>query len=98
MIILLLIRRDFMHTRYALWWLPTALAVAILGVFPRLSDFIAAKLGIGYPPILPVIVGLGLILIKLLTMDLERSKNERKLHRLAQRVAILESKMDKDTG
>jgi hypothetical protein len=38
-----------------------------------------------------MVLGMGLILIKVLTMDLERSRQERKLRRLAQRLAMLEA-------
>jgi hypothetical protein len=34
---------------------------------------------------------MGLLLIKVLTMDLERSRQERTLRRLAQRLAMLET-------
>ena len=91
-IILFLVRRDHLHTRYALWWIPIAIGIGLLGVFPRISDAVAPLLGITYPPILPLILGFVLIVIKLLLMDIERSRNEVKLHRLIQRVAMLEGK------
>jgi hypothetical protein len=93
-IILFLVRGDRLHTRYALWWIPVALTIALLGVFPRISDAIAPHLGISYPPILPLSLALGLLAIKLLTMDIERSRNEVKLHRLTQRLAMLEGRLD----
>ncbi len=36
-------------------------------------------------------LGFGLLLIKILTMDLERSRQERLIRRLAQRLAMLEA-------
>lgn len=88
--ILFLVRRDHLHGPYALWWLCVAGAVVLLGLFPRVTDYLAKLMGIGYPPILVIVLGLGLILIKMLTMDLERSRQERQIRRLAQRLAILE--------
>ncbi|MBZ4193412.1 MAG: DUF2304 domain-containing protein [Candidatus Contendobacter sp.] len=90
-IILMLVRRDHLHGPYATWWISSAVLVALLGFFPRLFDRLAVQLGVSYSPILAVILGLGLLLVKILTMDLERSRQERLIRRLAQRMAILEA-------
>ena len=97
--ILYLVRRDHLHGPYAFWWLCVAAIVVILGFFPRIFDIIARWVGVNYPPILAIVLGLGLILIKMLTMDLERSRQQRKIRRLAQRLAMLEasSSMTQDT-
>ena len=89
--ILFLVRRDHLHGPYALWWIGVAVTVAFLGFFPRLFDVVAIKLGISYPPILAVVMGFSMLLVKLLTMDLERSRQERLIRRLAQRLALLEA-------
>ena len=91
--ILLLVRRDQLHTRYAIWWIPLAIVVLVVGVFPGLNDKLAWALGIAYPPVLPLIIGLGLLIVKILSMDIERSKNEQKLHRLTQRLGMLECEL-----
>ncbi|MCB2184355.1 MAG: DUF2304 domain-containing protein [Desulfobulbaceae bacterium] len=88
--IFFLVRRDALHTRYALWWFIIAILVLIAGVFPKLIDVIAHKLGVSYPPILVIVSGMGLILIKMLNMDIDRSRQEQKLRRLVQKLAILE--------
>lgn len=93
-VILSLVRRDYLHTRYAVWWLCVAAGVLVLGIFPGLVDFLGSPFGVHYPPILLVILCLGLVLIKMLTMDLDRSRHERELRRLAQRLALLESMKD----
>jgi hypothetical protein len=94
-IILFLVRRDHLHGPYAVWWLIVASIVVVVGAFPRLFDKIAPLFGITYPPILAVVLGMGLLLIKVLTMDLERSRQERNLRRLTQRLAILEARLKK---
>ncbi len=91
-IIFFLVRRDHMHGPYAIWWLCLAGIIVVLGFFPKLIDKLAQLLGVNYSPILIVVLGLGLVLIKMLTMDLERSRQERKIRRLAQRLAILEQR------
>ena len=89
--IVILIRRDQLHVRYGLWWMAAAVAFALLGLFPRAFDQIAAYLGVAYPPVLALTLGLVILVIKILVMDLERSKNAVKLNRLVQHIALLES-------
>jgi hypothetical protein len=85
-----LVRKDRMHIRYSIWWIFVATATAILGSFPWLTDYIAGMLGIAYPPILLSIIAIGFLLIKILTMDIERSEQERKIRILSEKLAILE--------
>jgi hypothetical protein len=92
-VILYLVRRDHLHARYAMWWIPAAFGVALLGIFPQIVDWIGPKLGIHYPPVLPLILALVLVMVKILLMDIERSRNEVKLYRLIQRVAMLEAEI-----
>ena len=90
-VILFLVRRDHLHGPYAVWWIGAAATVALLGFFPRLFDIVAIKLGISYPPILAIVLGFSMLVVKILTMDLERSRQERLIRRLAQRLAMLEA-------
>ncbi|QBQ56427.1 DUF2304 domain-containing protein [Nitrosococcus wardiae] len=94
-LILFLVRRDHLHGPYAVWWLFVAATVVVLGAFPELFDKVAPFFGVAYPPILAVVLGMGLLLLKVLTMDLERSRQERKLRRLVQRLAVLEASLEK---
>lgn len=89
--IFFLIRKNILHSRYGLWWLTVAALVMLAGVFPKCIDQVAFKLGISYSPILVIISGVGMILIKMLTMDLDRSRQEQNIRRLTQKLAILEA-------
>ena len=89
--ILFLVRRDHLHGTYAVWWLGVAVIAMLLGLFPQITNWLAIRTGVGYPPILAIVLGFGLLLIKMLTMDLERSRQERQIRRLAQRLALLEA-------
>jgi hypothetical protein len=91
--ILWLIRRDHLHSRHALWWLLVAFMVMILGIFPIIIDWLASRLGVNYPPTLLFILGMGMILLKVISIDLHQSDLERKMRRLAQRLAILEGEL-----
>ena len=90
-VILFLIRRDVLHVKRSLWWIGVAALIVVMGVFPYQTAQFGALLGVNYPPILILTVGMGFILIKILSMDLERSRQERMLRRLIQKIAILES-------
>lgn len=92
--ILFLVRRDHLHGSYALWWLAIAGAIILLGVFPPVIDWMGHITGIQYPPVLPIIVGIGMILVRMLKMDIDRSRSERQLRRLTQKLAILEQELD----
>ncbi|VEN74263.1 conserved hypothetical protein [Candidatus Desulfarcum epimagneticum] len=85
--ILFLIRRDLIHPHYAIWWLLAAGAIALFSFFPRLIDFMENRMGIARPLSL---TALGLMAVKMLEMDLDRSRLERRVRRLTQRLAILE--------
>lgn len=89
--IFFLIRRDILHVKRSLWWIGIAVLIVIMGFFPYQTAQLGALLGVNYPPILILTVGMGFILIKILSMDLERSRQERMLRRLIQKIAMLES-------
>lgn len=89
--ILFLVRRDHLHGPYAIWWIGAAVTIGLLGFFPRFFDYLAVYVGVSYPPILAIVLGFSMLLVKILTMDLERSRQERLIRRLAQRLAMLEA-------
>lgn len=89
-VILFLIRRDILHVKRSLWWIGIAILIVVMGFFPFTIAQFGVLLGVNYPPILILTVGMGFILIKILSMDLERSRQERTLRRLIQKIAIIE--------
>lgn len=91
--IIVLIRRDHLHVRYGLWWLAVAAVFVILGFFPTIIDWLAAKVGVAYGPVLALTLGLTVFAIKVLTLDIARSRDETKTVRLIQRIAMLESEV-----
>jgi len=96
--ILFLVRRDHLHGPYAVWWFAVATATFVLGVFPGVVVWLGRETGIGYAPVLPIIIGLSLVLIRLLKLDIDRSKQERKMRRLTQKLAILEQELERLGG
>ncbi|MDX1605907.1 MAG: DUF2304 domain-containing protein [Candidatus Competibacterales bacterium] len=91
--ILFMLRRDHIHGSHAVWWLAIAAGVVVLGLFPWLSDTLGGWLGIGYPPILAVLLGMAGLLIKVLSMDVEFARQERRVRRLTQRLALIEARL-----
>jgi hypothetical protein len=96
--IVILIRRDHLHVRYGLWWTGAAVAFALLGLFPAFFDSIAKYLGIAYSPILAMTLAIAIMVIKILVMDIERSRNAIRMQRLIQRIALLESDLREMQG
>ena len=92
--ILYLVRRDRLHGPYALWWLLVAAAALVMGLFPQLVDWLGRLTHVYYPPALPIIVGLALVMVRLLKLDIDRSRQERRLRRLVQKVGMLEAELE----
>ena len=86
-----MVRKDHLITRDGLKWIVISLGILIYSFFPQLNDVIGLKLCIAYPPIIPLLIGFALVLIKLLIADIERAKMQVTLNRLVQRLAMLET-------
>ena len=87
----LLVRRNILYVRYSLWWIAVAVGIALLGLFPKISDTLAAWAGVSYPPTLILVVAIFMLLLKILFMDIERSRQEARTRRLVQRMAMLQA-------
>ena len=92
--IVFLTRRDHISPLVAARWFALALLVLFVSFFPSMIDKLGQSLGIGYPPIIPVIIALGALVIKILLMDIERQRLQTQLNRVVQRMAILEQSME----
>jgi hypothetical protein len=92
--ILVLMRRDRLHVQHGLGWILVAIGFALLGFSPGIIDEVAVALGIGYPPVLGLTLAIGILVVKVLFMDIERSRVEIRNQRLVQRVAMLETDLN----
>jgi hypothetical protein len=88
--ILMLVRRDHLHGSHALWWLAVAGGALAIGFFPQVIDRIGLLFGVQYPPMLLVLLALAAVLLKLLQVDINISRRERRMRRVIQKMAILE--------
>ncbi len=89
-----LVRRDHLAPRQALRWVLVATLVLILGTFPIIIDWIGIAVGVAYPPIIAVVVGLGALLIKILLLDIEKNKSQVTQDRIIQKLAMLEAEIE----
>ena len=93
-----LVRRDHLSPRQAIRWIFVALVVLVLGTFPVLIDWLGHAVGISYPPIIPLIIGLGAALVKILLMDIERNKMNVTQDRIVQKLAMLQADIESLKG
>ncbi len=93
-VIFFLVRRDHLQPKQAFRWFFVALLVATLGLYPTLVDKVGVALGIAYPPVLPLIVGLGAALVKILLMDIERNNMNITIDRTVQKLAMIEAELE----
>ena len=94
-IIIVLMRKDSLHAQHGLGWIIVALCFALLGFSPEIIDYIARQFGVAYPPVLALTLGIAVLVIKILLMDIERSRIEVRNQRLIQRMAMLEADLKK---
>lgn len=90
-LIIFLIRKDWLHVDHGVGWLVVAAIFALLGFAPKTVDRVSNVLGVDYPPILAITLVIAVLVIKILLMDIERSRIEVRYQRLVQRLAMLEA-------
>ncbi|HEX21553.1 MAG TPA: DUF2304 domain-containing protein [Actinobacteria bacterium] len=89
-----LIRRRKLQERYSLLWLGVAVAMMIVSLSRRLLEILAKAVGIYYPPAALLLVGLLFVIALLLHYATVISKLSDENKTLAQKLAILENKLD----
>jgi len=95
LVVLELIRSRRLRERYALLWLATGGVLLILSAWREALDTIAGWVGVtGYPPAVLFAVGILFILVVLLHYSTVISKLADQNVILAQRVALLEQRID----
>ena len=94
-LIVWLIRKDRLHVNHGFGWIIAAVGFALLGFAPGIVDAIAERLGVGYPPVLGLTLAIVILVVKMLLMDIERSRLEMRNQRLMQRVAMLEAEVER---
>jgi hypothetical protein len=94
LVVVWFIRKDHMHVQYSLWWLTVAAVAILLGLNPALIDQAARGLGVDYPPTLLFLWAIVALFFKALLGDVERTRSQRRLLRLTQKVVMLEQQLE----
>jgi hypothetical protein len=94
LVLLELVRRRRLLERYALLWLFSALVVLALSIWRGLLEDVANLLGVAYPPNALFLIAFGFVLALLLHFSLAVSRLSDQSKVLAQRLALLEQRVD----
>ena len=94
-LIVWLIRKDRLHVNHGFGWMVAAAGFALLGLAPGITDRVAGWFNVAYPPVLGLTLAIVVLVIKMLLMDIERSRIEMGNQRLTQRVAMLEADVER---
>ncbi len=98
LVVLELIRSRRLQERYALLWLVTGGVMLVLAVWRDALGLLADLAGIAYPPSALFVLASLFILVVLLHYStvLSRLSDENKI--LAQRMGLLEERLERETG
>jgi hypothetical protein len=90
-----LVRRRRLMERYALLWLASAIILLALAIWRGALEDIATAMGIYSPPNALFVVALGFVLVLLLHFSLAVSRLTDQSKVLAQRLALLEERLQR---
>lgn len=94
LLVLELVRRKHLSERYALLWLLAAIVLVVLASWKGLLTSLAGDVGISYPPSALFAVAIGLIVVLLLHFSLAVSRLSDQNKILAQRIGLLQQRLD----
>jgi hypothetical protein len=93
-----LIRSRRLQERYALLWLLTGIVIFVLAVWRSLLGSLSGWVGIAYPPSALFVLTAFFVLLVLLHYSTVISKLSEQNLALAQRLALLEHRVEDDPG
>jgi len=88
------LRRGRLRERHALWWIIAGVLALVAGIFPSSVGWVAEKLGIEVPSNLVFFSGIVILFLVSLQHASELTRTEAQVRTLAERVALLELRMD----
>ena len=95
LMILWSVRQKKLKEAYALLWLVTGIGMLVISVFPALLHYISELVGIFYPPATLFLLLLCGVIMILFQYSLLLSRNQEKVSRLAQEIALLKNELEK---
>jgi hypothetical protein len=96
LVVIELIRRNHLKERYSLIWLATAVVLIVFSVWRHLLDVVARFFGIYYPPSFLFLIAILFLIVLLLHFSTILSSLSEQNRRLAQELAILKTKIEKE--
>lgn len=93
-VVIELLRRRHLRERHAIWWIFAGVLALVAGVFPSTLDWAAGIIGIEVPINLVFFVSIAILFLVSLQHSSEITQLESKTRTLAERVAIMELRID----
>jgi hypothetical protein len=90
-VVFVLLRRDKLYVRDAVFWLAVAAASIVFGIYPRSVEWIGKSVAESPVPVLFLSTICGVLTIKSLVADIALTTLRRDVRRLNQRIAMTES-------
>jgi hypothetical protein len=90
--VILLLRRNALRERHAIWWIFAGILALVAGVFPKTLDWLSQVVGITVPINLVFFMSIAILFFVNLQHSSELTKLEEKTRKLAERIAIIEMK------
>ena len=93
-VVMWLIRERRLKEKYSLLWLFTSIFIIILASSRQLLEFIAAAVGIYYPPSLLFLLGVIFLLVINITFSITLSRLSDANRQLTQEIALLRKELE----
>lgn len=93
-VVIELLRRGRLRERHAIWWFVAGLLALVAGVFPSTLVWVSSLIGIQVPTNLVFFVSIALLFLVCLQASSELTTLENKTRTLAERVALLELRLE----
>ncbi|MBE6385314.1 MAG: DUF2304 domain-containing protein [Lentisphaerae bacterium] len=94
-VVLWSVRQKKLKEAYALLWLFTGVVILFFSIWPRSLRLISELIGIVYPPATFFLLLLAGIILILFQYALLLSRNQEKISRMAQEIALLKNELEK---
>lgn len=88
-----LLRRRQLREKYAVLWLAVGIVVVPLGIFPRLLDSIATRVGVVSGISFVLFLGFVFLLLVCIHLSWEASRLEEETRTLAEEVALIRTEL-----
>jgi hypothetical protein len=97
-IIVELVRRRYIHERFAVIWLLITIPIAFFGIFPNLFNRFAHAIGVKGPPALLSVLGVLFLLLVCVRLSWEVGRLQERTEILAEEVALLRKELQDQVG